>query len=191
VAGAQANISIYPFSYCSTSNLYVYEAVRGQGGGYAQAGFGVGAGIGGPHMFTEYFASNGTNYGPYIYQGISNNETDSYKTVVFHPPYTFANPEGDSYFNGQQIDGHGLDASWLPGTGVDMLAESYDTGNHWNAAFSSMRYCTLPSGGGQCSPGSALNANENYRGDSNACWISYPSDEQDLYDKRDTGTGSC
>jgi hypothetical protein len=184
--GTQAAIEVYNDTYCSTSgDMYYYEAVH-DGSGLAQAGWGEGAGIGGPHAFDEYFTTTGTTYGPYISSSLSNYDDSTYESIVYYDSGRRTDV-GASYRNGSLIDSHALD--WFSGTGLEFLGESYSSYNHWNSYYTGDQYCTN-SGGSICTPGTSYTSNETYTGDANACWKAPASNSQNMYDKRAVG-GKC
>ena len=187
-AGAQAPIQVVNDTYCSTAgNMYYYEGVEGPGSvALAQAGWGEGQGIGGPHVFTDYFTTTGTQYGPFIHQSLSNLDNSTYKTIVYYDSGRRTSV-GASYRNGTTIDSQAID--WSSGTGLEFLGESYSTYNHWNSYFGGDLYCTN-SGGSICTPGTAYTSSYTYHGDSDACWSAPTSNTQNMWDKRDRG-GSC
>ncbi len=189
-SSASAPIQVNNITYCSNAgiDMYYYEGVEGPGSvSLAQAGWGVGSGIGSPHAFDEYFDTTGTNFGPYIHQALTaDGHFDTYLTRVYYVP-GYKLQIGDSFINGNLLDSIGLD--WNTGTGLEFLGESYDTYNHWNSYYAGAQYCTHLGGGSACTPNTAVNLPENDTGDSNACYT-WASNQSDMYDKRDNG-GHC
>lgn len=189
VGSTQSDIDMGIANYCSTANMYYYEAVASSNGnGYAQAGWGVGIGIGGPHAFDEYFDTNGNDHGIKLGQSLVTGTFYTFWSAVMSANGSTSLGYAESFLNGNFM--HSANVDWTTGYQAHMLGESYNDGHHWSSIINNAKYCTQRATAlTPCTPNTSYTMNKYATGDRYSC-DPYTGSYEDEYDTRDNG-GHC